>query len=263
MPSSLAPRVHLAHGCSATTRARTTLAAMTATRHPVRFLVGFGVLYVVLAGLAELGASGWHGVVILAAVLVVVLVVDRVLGGPALASVLGRPSVGTVMVAVVVAALVQGVYPLAAALSGASFRLRPGWPVLLVGVLAFHGVAEELVWRGYAFRRLREGHSFGKAVLLTMPLLAATHVPVILSAGLTVGLAAMLVAAVTSLPLAYLFELGGGTLWAPALLHAGIDTFKIVDVPDSARLTFSLTLAAVSLTVPLLALVHHHPKEKQ
>ena len=228
----------------------------------MRFLLGFGVLWAVLAGLGELGAAGWHGVAILVAVLLATLAVDRLLGGPRIGSVFGRPRVGAMVVAVALAALLQGVYPLVTAVTGASLHLKPGWPVLLLGVLAFHGVAEELVWRGYAFRRLREGRSFRAAVLLTMPLLAATHIPVIVSSGLTVGIAAMLVAAVTSLPLARLFELGGRTLWAPAVLHAGIDTFQVVDVPDSARLTFSLVVAAVSLTVPLLALIPFHPPHR-
>ena len=86
-----------------------------------------------------------------------------------------------------------------------------------------------------------------------MPLIAATHIPVIVTSGVLVGLAAMLVAAVTTLPFAHLYELGRGTVWAPALVHAGIDSFKLVELP-AALTTFSLTLAAISLTVPLLAL---------
>ena len=50
-----------------------------------------------------------------------------------------------------------------AAVSGTAVALRPDWPWLLIGVFAFHGLAEELVWRGYAFRRLREGRSFWAA----------------------------------------------------------------------------------------------------
>ncbi len=64
----------------------------------------------------------------------------------------------------------------------------------------------------------------------------------------------MLVAAATTVPLAYLYETGRNTVWAPALVHAAIDSFKLVDIPAGARPTFSLTLAAVALLVPLLAL---------
>jgi hypothetical protein len=86
-----------------------------------------------------------------------------------------------------------------------------------------------------------------------MPLQAATHLPVILASGVVVGLAAMLVAAVTTLPLARQFEAGGTTIWAPAIVHAGIDSFKLVDIPAEASMTLSLTLAAASLTIPMLA----------
>ena len=51
---------------------------------------------------------------------------------------------------------------------------------------------------------------------------------------MAVGLAAMLVAAVTTLPLARLFEAGGNTIRAPAIVHAGIDSFKLVDIPAEA-----------------------------
>ena len=64
----------------------------------------------------------------------------------------------------------------------------------------------------------------------------------------------MLVAAVTTVPLAYLFETGRGTVWAPAVVHTAIDSFKLVVLPAAAVTTFSLTLAGVGLVVPLLAL---------
>jgi membrane protease YdiL (CAAX protease family) len=225
----------------------------------LRFLAGFAVLYGALAVLAELDATGRFGLLILAAVLGTGLVVERVLDGTAPAAAarrlgLGRPGGRAVLLAAVLSMLVLLVHPLVAALTGAAPVLRPGWPWLLVGIFAFHGVAEELVWRGYAFRRLRAERSFGRAVAWTMPLVAATHIPIVLGSGTAVGAAAMLVAAVTSLPLAYLFETGRNTIWAPALVHTAIDSFKLVEVPTSALTTFSLTFAAVALIVPLLAL---------
>ena len=126
--------------------------------------------------------------------------------------------------------------------------------VLLVGVFALHGLAEEIVWRGYVFRRLRVGRSFPAAAALSMPLIAVTHVPIAVASGPVIGLGAMAVAATTAVPLAYLFETGRGTLWAPAIVHTAIDSFKLVVIPVAALTTFSLLLVAVSLLVPLLAL---------
>jgi hypothetical protein len=64
----------------------------------------------------------------------------------------------------------------------------------------------------------------------------------------------MLVAAVTSMPLSYLFETGRSTIWAPAVVHTAIDSFKLFVIPPTATTTFSLLLIVVSLFVPLLSL---------
>ena len=72
--------------------------------------------------------------------------------------------------------------------------------------------------------------------------------------GCLVGGAAMVVAAATTVPFAHLWEMGRRTIWAPALLHTTIDSFKLVVLPPGATVTFSLVLAAVSATVPFLVL---------
>jgi hypothetical protein len=64
----------------------------------------------------------------------------------------------------------------------------------------------------------------------------------------------MTVTAVTALPLAYLYETGRSTIWAPAVVHTAIDSFKLIIIPAAALITFSMVLAAISLAVPLLAL---------
>jgi membrane protease YdiL (CAAX protease family) len=84
--------------------------------------------------------------------------------------------------------------------AGVNPALRPGWPRLLLGIFAVHGLAEEIVWRSYAYRRLREGRSFGRAVAATMPLVAVAHLPIMANSCLTVGAAAVVVAAATAVP---------------------------------------------------------------
>jgi membrane protease YdiL (CAAX protease family) len=223
----------------------------------VRFLVGFGLLWTVLAGAAQLDPTAAWGVAVLAAVLVVGVVVEGVLHGsrrPLRRLGFARPPTRGLWLAAGVSAAILLVYPLTGAVTGTSITLRPGWPVLLVGVFALHGLAEEIVWRGYVFRRLRVGRSFPAAAVLSMPLIAVTHVPIAVAAGPVIGLGAMAVAATTAVPLAYLFETGRGTVWAPAIVHTAIDSFKLVVIPAAALTTFSLLLVAVSLLVPLLAL---------
>ena len=224
-----------------------------------RFLAGFAAVVAVLMATSSVDATGRLGPAILAAALAAALVVERTLYGRRARQALrllgfGRPPITPLVTAVLVAAAIQLVYPILTAATGAVPQLRPGWPWLLVGVFAFHGLAEELVWRGYAYRRLRVGRGFLPAVLWTMPLVAATHLPIVVTSGPAVGLAAMAVAAVTALPLAKLFDVGRGTLWAPAVVHAGIDSFKLVEVPAPALPTFSLLLAGMGLVVPLIVL---------
>ena len=190
------------------------------------FLAGFAVLCGVLLGTSAVDATGRWGLAILAAVLVTAMIVERIRCRCSIADTLRRLGLG-----------------------------RPGGRALLLalGVFAFHGLAEELVWRGFAFRRLREGRSFWAATCWTMPLIAVTHVPIVVTMGPAVGVGALAVAAVTSMPLAYLYETGRRTIWAPALVHTAIDTFKLVLIPAAALPTFSLLIIVVSLTVPLLA----------
>jgi len=226
----------------------------------VRFLIGYLILWGVLAGLSELDSTGRWGLVILIGVAVTAVAVERVVfHTPPRTAVgflgLGRPSRRSLALAAAASSAVLLVYPVASAVTGEQFALVAGWPWTLVGLFAFHGLAEEMVWRGFVFRRLSEGRSFRAAVVWTMPFIAATHLPILFRSGVVVAVGALLVAAVTSVPFSYLYVIGRGTIWAPALVHTAIDTFKLVIVPPQATQSFSLLLIGFSLVVPLLVLV--------
>ncbi len=151
-----------------------------------------------------------------------------------------------------VSVAVLSFYPLYVLASGIDLPLRSDWLWLAVGLFAYHGLAEELAWRGYAFRRLREERTFKSAILCTMPLIAVTHLPIVITSGPLVGAFAIVVAAVTCLPFGYLWERGRHTIWAAAMLHASIDAFKLLHVPTGQdAVIFSVSLAVVSLLVPL------------
>ena len=225
-----------------------------------RFLLGFAVLLGVLMGTSAPDATGRFGLAVLAAVLLTGVAVERVLYRGGVREALqrlgfGRPGGRALLAAAVTGTLVLLVYPVTGAVTGTMPALRPDWSWLLIGVFAFNGVAEELVWRGYAYRRLRAGRSFGRAVAGTMPLVALAHVPIVITSGITIGTAALAVAFITSVPLGYLFDAGRSTIWAAAILHTAIDTFKVFDVPAAAVPTFSLLLSAFSIVIPLLVLV--------
>ena len=224
-----------------------------------RFLVAFLALWGVLAGLGEFDATGRWGLAIMAAVGLAAVVVERVLYRTPLRDAvgglgLGRPNPRALVVATVVSGLVLLVFPLTTALTGAEFLLVPNWPWILLGLFAFHGLAEEMVWRGFVFRRLHAGRSFRGAVLWTMPFIAAAHIPIVINNGVAVAIGGMVVAAVTSLPFSYLYVTGRGTVWAPALIHTAIDTFKLVVIPAAAVTSYSFLIIGISIVVPLLAL---------
>ena len=225
-----------------------------------RFLLGFVILWAVLAGASSADPTARWGPAILAVVVAASFGVSRGLyrlprHEAVRALGLGRPDRRSLTVSAVISALVLLVWPATVLLSGASIPLRPDWPVALIGILTLHGLAEELLWRGYVFRRLAQGRSFWPAVCWSMPLIAVTHVPIVVTSGAAIGAGAMLVAAVTSIALSRLYAMGGGTLWAPALLHTAIDSFKLVVLPAAAVPIYPFLIIGFSLVVPLLVLV--------
>jgi membrane protease YdiL (CAAX protease family) len=225
-----------------------------------RFLVGFFILWAALAGASSTDPTARWGPAILAVVVAASLGVSRGLYRLPLhdavrALGLGRPDWRSLAVSAAISALVLLVWPATTLLSGTSIPLRPDWPVVLIGILTLHGLAEELVWRGYVFRRLAHGRSFWPAVCWSMPLIAATHIPIVVVSGPAIGVGAMLVAAVTSIALSRLYTMGGGNLWAPGLLHAAIDSFKLVVLPAASVPIYPYLIIGFSLVVPLLVLL--------
>ena len=162
----------------------------------------------------------------------------------------GRPDGRAIALAVFVGAALIVAYLAGAAAVGSRLELRPEWPLVLVGALLFHGLAEESVWRGFVYRHLRAGRTFRRAVLLSIPLIALTHAPIVATSGWLVGGLALLTAAVTCEPLAYLWDRGPGTVWAPAILHGMIGTWQLFE--RTYPVTFSMIVMVVTLTVPLL-----------
>lgn len=137
------------------------------------------------------------------------------------------------LVAAFVAALMALYFPLAAPLP-----LRDDWLALVPGLFAQHGLAEETLFRGFVFRRLRARRSFARAAFLSTLVFVAAHLYLFTYMEPAVALASTLLAAAIAYPQARLFELGGNTVWAPALLHLGVHAIKLVELPaDPTRVT--------------------------
>lgn len=135
--------------------------------------------------------------------------------------------------AAVVVALLVGLpmwlfLPLLAWLQDTPIQLQPDWPALLLGVILVNGLAEEVIHRGFVFGHLQREHSFIRAATLTALLFAAQHLYLIFSMGWTTGLASVLLAALLTFPLVYIYARGGNSLGGPAILHTSSNAPMII-----------------------------------
>jgi membrane protease YdiL (CAAX protease family) len=158
---------------------------------------------------------------------------------------LGTPSIRALGAALAAGAAVVTTFVGGAALSGVHLELRSNWPAVLGGALVFHGLAEELIWRGFVFGHLRRGRDRKTAIRRSIPLIALTHVPIIISNGPLVGTLAVATAAITCLPLSYLYERGRRTIWPAAILHGLIGTWQLAERTYPVRYQMVILLATI------------------
>jgi membrane protease YdiL (CAAX protease family) len=221
-------------------------------------LVAVSLLFHLLAG--ALGSSrGEAGAIVALAVLGSLFAIEWALFGkmPAEATRslgLGPPVATGALAALCVCALLFAVIPIYAALRGASLSMYPGWASLLPGLFAQAGIAEEALFRGYLFGRLRKGRGFWSAALLATVPFILVHLILFATMPWPVALAAVLLSTIISFPLARLFELGGNTVWAPALLHFVVQgAIKVAELPGDIGLP--IVWMAASAIVPWLAFI--------
>ena len=175
------------------------------------------------------------GLLVVTATVVVEGVIFRQPPGLAARSLgLGRPRAGGLITAAAVCVVLLLVVPVFAKATADSPTFLPGWWRLLPGLFAQAGVAEEVLFRGYLFGRLRQGRSFWRAAGLSILPFAAVHLVLFSTMPWPIALAALILSIVLSIPLAHLFELGGGTIWAPALVHFVVQgTVKVMTFSDA------------------------------
>ena len=204
---------------------------------------------------------GQWGLLVGALVVLALFVVEAVLFGErvrrsALALGFGRPRPASIVVAAAISLLLLSVVFFYGRLTDAAVRLSPSWLALVPGLFAQAGIAEEALFRGYLFRHVREGRSFWRAAVISTIPFVAVHLLLFFSMPWPVAAAAVGLSAALTVPLAHLFELGGGTIWAPALLHFVIQgAIKVAIVPDAGRVSFPLIWMAASALLSMLVLL--------
>jgi membrane protease YdiL (CAAX protease family) len=146
-------------------------------------------------------------------------------------------------------------YPLFALLTNTPLLLRPAWQWFILGVVLNNGLAEETMMRGFVFRHLREGRTFWRAAAWSTVFFAGYHLPLLLTAGVMIGIFAVVLAIPTGFVTAYIYERGNNTIWSTALLHAMYNGLAIVFVfpADVQPIVTSLYLVvAILMSIILL-----------
>jgi membrane protease YdiL (CAAX protease family) len=156
--------------------------AITSLSQWLRLLLGLVLVFFLFHGTASTLASdrGQAGLFIGALVVTATLVVERVLFRQrgfvaARALGLGPPRALGLIAAIATGSLLLSVIFIFVQVRGVSFAFFPGWVSLVGGLFAQAGVAEESLFRGYLFGRVRLGRTFWRAAVLSMLPFVAVH----------------------------------------------------------------------------------------
>jgi membrane protease YdiL (CAAX protease family) len=221
-------------------------------------LVAFVVLWLVLdRSAAFLGSyRGEAGVSVCAITLAAALAAESALSRrrpfPALMELgLKAPRLDALAWSLVLGAAMLAFYPAYSMATGAQVDLHPQWSILAIGIFAQAGIAEEAVFRGFLFRRIREGRTFWRAALIAAIPFIAVHALLFFTMDFPIALASLLLAVSVSFPLAWLFERSGGSVWPCALVHAVVQgSIKLVVVDDAAFTLMAVLWMCASGIVP-------------
>jgi membrane protease YdiL (CAAX protease family) len=145
------------------------------------------------------------------------------------------------------------------AATGSTSRFQPNATWLALGILAQGGIAEELVFRGYLFGHLRRMRPFWRAALLSVAPFSIVHLTLFVTMDWPVALAALVLSIALSFPYARLYELSGGAIWAPALLHAVTQAAPKLLIVEGA--SFPIVWMAIVLIVSWLIFFIPAPRE--
>ena len=241
------------------------------TSRTLKIILGFALLWLLLDRMAAALGSlrGEWGVAVCIAVLIAAVVIEALVSGrsrlPALLSTLGlrAPNTRALVWTLVVAAALLCFYPAFALAAGSSLDLRDDWWLLLPGLFAQGGIAEETIFRGYLFRHFREGRSFWQAAWVSAIPFTAVHLLLFLSLEFTVALISVLVALSLSFPLAWLYERAGNSIWPPAIMHFVLQgSIKLIETDESAFFTMAVAWLVVGACAPWVFFLMKAPRRQ-
>jgi len=209
---------------------------------------------------------GQSGLQVSAIVVGATLAVERAWFAPTLRSAvravgLGAPHPAGLLLSAAVSALLVLVVPVFVWVTASSPSIEPNALRLLPGLFAQGGIAEEILFRGYLFGHLRRGRTFWRAAALSMVPFVTVHLLLFLTMPWPVALAALALSVAASFPFAWLFELGGATIWAPALLHVVVQsTPKLVVFSGEVAGEFPVIWMASSAVASAMVFLVRRPR---
>ncbi len=189
-----------------------------------------------------------------------VLVEQRLDGGPFHEVIrrlgMSRPNLAQIGVGAVAAIPIGMAYGVLFSCLGLSSNLVEHWPFQVIKFVVAQGITEEVIFRGFVFRRLRRGRPFGRAASLSAVIFSLGHLGNLV-AGITVAVliavsVSLVFAVLLTYPAAYLFERGGDSIWGFGVLHVAIDSinwFQEGAPPGGGLVVY---LAAVVGTIPIV-----------
>lgn len=217
-------------------------------RAMISVLIGCAMMFVILelgvTWLAALFDQTWAALIVTSIMVLVVVLFEKQAFKHDAAQALraigyGKPNPRAILVAVIIGLLMLAFFPIFSRVTGAHISLKSNWLWILVGAIALNGIGEETLFRGYVFGGLRReaGLSFRQAGFISMAIFAAVHLLLFIGNPFFVGFLGTLVAVSAAFPMAYLFERGNNTIWAPVVLHVATHTIRLVDISEPQYLT--------------------------
>lgn len=163
---------------------------------------------------------------------------------------LGKPGGRGIAASVAVSILLLLVFPFYSWLSNDRVSVRNEWLWYAPGLFAQAGIAEEILFRGYLFGHLRQTRSFWPAAMVSTIPFAVVHLILFFSMPPIIAAAALSLAVLMTFPLAYLYELGGKTIWAAVVLHFVTQgAIKVVEA-DSGSMILPVVWMAACAVIP-------------
>lgn len=164
---------------------------------------------------------------------------------------IGRLRWAVILVGLLISLPLLAYFPLFSLVTRVPLILYDDWAIKLLAVALMQGLTEEMMFRGFIFGHLRPTRSFRRAAFISALFFGLVHLHLFAVLDPLVAGIATLLAVVSHIPLAYLYERGRNTIWAGSIVHIaatslGGNLFMIPPEVFSTALSLFLLVAMFS-----------------